>query len=276
MSKRGTAGISVASDRWGDDPGCGVDRRWYAYGGVRDRGSRKCALTMRAQDFGRSVGPIGSFLFVAVRLQTAAAMFPSVSRASMLSLVIVAFETHKTEVGAPEKAFERREGIAMVVVVEQHQRSVAMSVRHQRVRSRGVDDDDLLVVQTRSHSNERQFVRSPRSGTESHFPDESFGCLLSTMHASPEVDPLFTSVSILTGRRQYTCPDDGSRAAPTGVIPGHLDHRLFHLFEANARLMTGHVLAFFSRYHVDGGRTWTTERLNASSISNCSLEFSEM
>ena len=131
VSKRGTAGISVASDRWGDDLGCRVDRRWYAYGGVRDRRSRKSALTMRVQDFRRSVGPIGSFLFVAVRLQTTAAMFPSVPRVSMLSLVIVAFETHKTEVEAPEKAFERRECIAMVVVIEQRQRSVAVSVRHQ-------------------------------------------------------------------------------------------------------------------------------------------------
>ena len=91
-------------------------------------------------------------MFVAVRLQTTIAMFPSVPRASMLSLVIVAFEAHETELRAPEKAFERREGIIMVVVVEQRQKSVAVSIRHQRVRSRSVNNDDLVVVQTRSMS----------------------------------------------------------------------------------------------------------------------------
>ena len=66
-------------------------------------GPVKVTLTMRPQDVGRSVGPISGFLFVAVRLQTTAAMFPFVPRASMLSLVIVAFETHETEVRAPTK-----------------------------------------------------------------------------------------------------------------------------------------------------------------------------
>ena len=66
-------------------------------------GPVKVTLTMRPQDVGRSVGPISGFLFVAVRLQTTAAMFPFVPRVSMLSLVIVAFETHETEVRAPRK-----------------------------------------------------------------------------------------------------------------------------------------------------------------------------
>ena len=57
-------------------------------------------------------------MFVAVRLQTTAAMFSSVPWASMLSLVIITFETHETEVRSPEKAIDRREGIVMVVVVE--------------------------------------------------------------------------------------------------------------------------------------------------------------
>ena len=181
-------------------------------------GPLKVELKMRAQDVGRSVGPITNFVFGEVRLQTTAAMFSAVPRASLLSLVIVAFKAHETEVGAPEKAFERREGIVMVVIVEQRQKSVAVSVRHQRVRSRGVDDDDLVVLQTRCHGNEHQFVWSPSTGTESHFPGESFGGLLSTMHASPGIDPLFTSVSILTGQRQATRRDDGSRATPTSVV----------------------------------------------------------
>ena len=52
---------------------------------------------------GLSVGPIGGFVFVAVRLQTTAAMFPFVPQTSMLSLVIVAFETQEAEVRAPRK-----------------------------------------------------------------------------------------------------------------------------------------------------------------------------
>ena len=81
-------------------------------------GPIKMTLTMRTQDVGREVGSINGFVFVAVRLQTTAAMFPVVPWASMLSLVIVAFETHETEVRAPEKTFERRERIVMMVVVE--------------------------------------------------------------------------------------------------------------------------------------------------------------
>ena len=208
-------------------------------------GPVKGALTLRTQDVGRAVGPISGFVFVAVRLQTTATMFPFVPRASMHSLVIVASETHEAEVRAPEKAFDRRERIVMVVVVEQRQKSVAVSVGHQRVGTRGVDDDDLVVVQTRRHGHVRQFVRSPSTGTESHFLGESFGGLLSTMYASSGIDPLFTSMSILTGQRQTTCRDDGSRGTPTGVVPRNLDHGLFHLFETNVRLMTGHVLAFF-------------------------------
>ena len=140
----------------------------------------------------------------------------------------------------------------MVIVVEQCQKSVAVSVRHQRVRSRG--DDDLVVVQTRCHDHARQLVRSPSTGTESHFPGESFGGLLSTMYASSGIGPLFTSVSILTGQKQPTCRDDGSRTAPSGVVPWHLDHGLFHLFETNVRLMTGHILAFFP-----GPMWWRTD-----------------
>ena len=82
-------------------------------------GSVKVTLTMWAQDVGRAVSSISGFVFVAVRLQTTAAMFSSVPRASMLALMIVAFETHEAEVRAPEKTFDRREGIVMVVVVEQ-------------------------------------------------------------------------------------------------------------------------------------------------------------
>ena len=78
-----------------------------------------------------------------------------------------------------------------------------------------------------------QFVSSPSTGTESHFLGESFGGLLSTMYASSGIGPLFTSLNILTGQRQATCRDDGSRTAPTGVVPGHLDHGLFHLFDTN-------------------------------------------
>ena len=162
-------------------------------------GPVKMTLTMRAQHVGRAVGPISGFVFVAVRLQTTATMFPFVPRASMLSLVIVPFETHEAEVRAPEIAFDRRERIVMVVVVEQRQKSVAVSVCHQRVGARGVDNDDLVVDQTRRHDHARQFVRSPSTGTESHFPGESFSGLLSTMHASSGIDPLFTSVCILTG-----------------------------------------------------------------------------
>ena len=81
-------------------------------------GPVKMTLTMRAQNVGRSVSSISGFVFVAVRLQTTAAMFPFVPRASMLSLVIVPLETHETEVRAPEKTFERRERIIMMVVVE--------------------------------------------------------------------------------------------------------------------------------------------------------------
>ena len=55
----------------------------------------KMTLTMRAQHVGRSVSSISGFVFVAVRLQTTAAMFPFVPRASMLSLVIVPLETHE-------------------------------------------------------------------------------------------------------------------------------------------------------------------------------------
>ena len=78
----------------------------------------KMTLTMWAQYVGRAVGPISGFVFVAVRLQTTAAMLPFVPRASMLSLVIVPLETHEAEVRAPEKTFDRRERIVMVVVVE--------------------------------------------------------------------------------------------------------------------------------------------------------------
>ena len=81
-------------------------------------GPVKMTLTMRAQHVGRSVSSISGCVFVAVRLQTTAAMFPFVPRASMLSLVIVPLETHKTEVRAPEKTFERRERIVMMVGVE--------------------------------------------------------------------------------------------------------------------------------------------------------------
>ena len=213
-------------------------------------GSVKVTLTMWAQDVGRAVSSISGFVFVAVRLQTTAAMFSSVPRASMLSLMIVAFETHEAEVRAPEKTFDRREGIVMVVVVEQCQKSVAVSVRYQRVCSRGVDDDDLVVVQTRCHDHARQFVRSPSPGTESRFSGQSFSGLLSTMDAPSGIGPLFTSMSILTGQRQTTCRDDGSDTAPTGVVPGHLDQGLFNLFETNVRLMTGQVLAFST------GPTW--------------------
>ena len=58
-------------------------------------GPVKMTLTMRAQHVGRSVSSISGFVFVAVRLQTTAAMFPFVPRASMLSLVIVPLETHE-------------------------------------------------------------------------------------------------------------------------------------------------------------------------------------
>ena len=74
-----------------------------------------------------------------------------------------------------------------------------MSVGHQRVGPRGVDDDELVIDQTRCHDHARQFVRSPSTGTESHFLGESFSGLLSTMYASSGIDPLFTSVGILTG-----------------------------------------------------------------------------
>ena len=77
-------------------------------------GPVKMTLTMRAQDVGRAVSSISGFVFVAVRLQTTAAMFSSVTRASMLSLMIVAFETHEAEVRAPEKTFDRREGICLL------------------------------------------------------------------------------------------------------------------------------------------------------------------
>ena len=48
-------GISVASDRRGDELGSGVDRRWYVYVDVRDRWSRKsdvdiAGITRRASD----------------------------------------------------------------------------------------------------------------------------------------------------------------------------------------------------------------------------------
>ena len=72
----------------------------------------------------------------------------------MLSLVIVAFETHEAEVRVPEKTFERCERIVMMVIVEQRQKVVAVSGRHQRVGARGVDDDnDLVVFQTRCHDH---------------------------------------------------------------------------------------------------------------------------
>ena len=58
-------------------------------------GPVKMTLTMWAQHIGRSVSSINGFVFVAVRLQTTAAMFPFVPRASMLSLVIVPLETHE-------------------------------------------------------------------------------------------------------------------------------------------------------------------------------------
>ena len=61
-------------------------------------GPVKMTLTMRAQHVGRSVSSISGFVFVTVRLQTTAAMFPFVPRASMLSLVIVSLEEHETEV----------------------------------------------------------------------------------------------------------------------------------------------------------------------------------
>ena len=83
----------------------------------------KVTLTLRAQHVGRSVGPISDFVFTAVRLQTTAAMFSFVPRAQLLSLVIVASEAHEAEVRVPEKAFDRRERIVMVVVVDQRRRS---------------------------------------------------------------------------------------------------------------------------------------------------------
>ena len=87
-------------------------------------GPVKVTLTLRAQHVGRAIGPISGFVFVEVRLQTAAAlMFPFVPRASMLSLVIVASETHETEVRAPEKAFDIRERIVMMVIEKQRQKS---------------------------------------------------------------------------------------------------------------------------------------------------------
>ena len=86
-------------------------------------GPVKMTLTMRAQHVGRAVGPISGFVFVAVRLQTTAALFPFVPRASMLSLVIVASETHEAEVRAPEKAFDIRERIVMMVIEKQRQKS---------------------------------------------------------------------------------------------------------------------------------------------------------
>ena len=58
-------------------------------------------------------------MVIAIHLQTTAAMFPFVAWAFVLPLVIVLFETHETEVRATEKPFHQREGIVMVVVVEQ-------------------------------------------------------------------------------------------------------------------------------------------------------------
>ena len=127
-------------------------------------------------------------------------------------------------------------------------------------------------MQTRCHDHARQFVRSPSPRTESHFPGQSFGGLLSTTYASSRIGPLFTSMSILTGQRQTTCRDDGSGTTPTVIVPGHLVQGLFNLFETNVRLMTGQYWGFCPVPR-GGGWTWTTERLNESSISNCSLEF---
>ena len=80
----------------------------------------------------------------------------------------------------------------MMVVVEQRQKVVAVSGRHQRVGARGVDDDDddLVVFQTRCHYHSCQFVRSPCTGTESRFPRKSLGGLLPTVHTSSGVGPL--------------------------------------------------------------------------------------
>ena len=67
-------------------------------------GPVKVTLTLRAHDVERAVGPISGFVFVAVRLQTTATMFPFVPWASMLSLVIVASEAQEAEVREPDKA----------------------------------------------------------------------------------------------------------------------------------------------------------------------------
>lgn len=50
------------------------------------------------------------------------------------------------------------------------------------------------------------------------------------------------------------CRDDRPRTAPTGVVSRHSDHRLFHLFESDVLLMSGHVLAFFL-----GAARWWSE-----------------
>ena len=126
-------------------------------------GPVKMTLTMRAQHVGRAVGPISGFVFVAVRLQTTATMFPFVPRASMLSLVIVASETHEAEVRAPEKAFDRRERIVMVVVVVQRLRALASCpardrpravtmalAPHQPASSRGISITDFFICLRRT------------------------------------------------------------------------------------------------------------------------------
>ena len=158
--------------------------------------------------------------------------------------MIVAFEVHETEVGATEKVFERRESIVMVVLVEQRQELASVFVCDERVRSRGVDDNNFVVVKTRCHGNESQFIRSPSTGTESHFLRETFGGFLLTMNTSSGIGPSFTTLSILTGQIKTTCRDDGSRTAPASVVSGLLDRAFFHLFESDVRLISGHVLAF--------------------------------
>lgn len=80
-------------------------------------------------------------------------MLALVPRAFVLPLVIVAFEAHETEIRTIEKPFDRCKGMVIMVVVE----LVAVSVRSQRIRSRGVDNDDFVVVKTRYHGNPSEF-----------------------------------------------------------------------------------------------------------------------
>ena len=58
-------------------------------------------------------------MFVTIGLHAAGTMGVFVARTLVLPLIVVPFQTYMTQVRTPEKPFDGRKGVIMVVVVEQ-------------------------------------------------------------------------------------------------------------------------------------------------------------